>query len=689
MQRSFYIIINFKIRLTNTVLSYIIKLTFEHIFIRSVFYKEVTHMENHEHNNHCHSECTDSHCSCICGCGHSHEHDEKEIKTLYIRLGTGAFIFILSLLPFTPFKPIFTLVAYLILGHDVLLHSVKNILKGKIFDENFLMSLATIGAWLIGEYPEAAAVMLFYQIGELLQEKATAKSRKSITELMDIRPDYANLKKDNETITVNPTDVHIGDIIIVKTGEKVPLDGIVTEGSATLDTSALSGESLPVDVSINDRVLSGSVNKNGLLTIRVEKEFSESTVSKILNLVESSSKKKAQTENFITSFAKIYTPIVVMCALLVALVPPIFLGGWADWLYRALVFLVVSCPCALVLSVPLGFFSGIGLASKHGILIKGGNYIEALSKLDTVVFDKTGTLTEGRFEVSKIVTDMDKNEFMRICAHAEHFSNHPVAQSIKNSYNGEICSESISDYREISGQGIEIKLDGKSVFAGNSHLMKSTDLSVPIPDKNGSIIYVAYDNKYIGYAMISDVIKSDSKQAISSLKKSGYKTAMLTGDIKYSADSVGAEIGIDKIYSELLPQDKVEITEKLISALANGKTLAFVGDGINDAPVLARADIGIAMGGLGSDAAIEAADIVIMNDEPSKIPLAISISKKTMSIVRGNIIFSLSAKLLVMLLSLIGYPSMWLAIFADVGVALIAVFNSARIFFDKRGRTKK
>lgn len=642
----------------------------------------------HHHDEHCgceHEHHHDNCCGCSCGCGHDHDHElsESEQKKMYIRFGIGAVLFALSFLPISYFSLILLAVSYIILGYDVLWSSLKNILKGRVFDENFLMAIATLGAIAIGEYPEAVAVMLFYQLGEMFQSKAMANSKKSISALMDIRPDYANLKTGNDIKTVSPNEVKIGDVIVVKAGERVPLDGVVVKGSAALDVSALTGESVPVNVKENDSILSGSVNENGLLEIKVEKEFAQSTVSRILDLVQNSSEKKAKTENFITSFAKVYTPIVVLVALIVAIVPSVITKEFSTWIYHALVFLVVSCPCALVISVPLAFFSGIGKASQNGILIKGSNYIEALSKLKTVVFDKTGTLTKGIFDVTEISANIPKSEILKAAAYAEYYSNHPIALSIKKAYGKDIDKESISNYNEISGHGIEINLDGKKISVGNDKLMSKLGINPPAKEYTGSIVHVAIDNKYVGCIIVSDKVKTDSKTAVSQLKSLGIKTAMLTGDHKATAEYIGNELDIDQIYAELLPADKVAKTEGLLSQLDKNKTLAFVGDGINDAPVLARADVGIAMGGLGSDAAIEAADVVLMDDAPSKIPTAIRISKKTLRIIYANIAFSLGIKILVMVLSIIGYPSMWLGIFADVGVALLAVLNSFRIFVSK------
>ena len=578
------------------------------------------------------------------------------------------------------------IIAYLIVGFEIIIKAIKNIFKGKVFDENFLMTIATIGAFAIGEFPEAVAVMLFYQIGELFQDYAVDKSRKSITSLMDIRPDYANVKRDGKILKVNPEEVKIGETIVVKPGEKVPLDGIVTKGTSLLDTSSLTGESLPREVKENDEILSGCINQNGLLEIEVIKEFGESTVSKILDLVENASSKKAKTENFITKFAQYYTPVVVIIAVLLATIPPLVINGaeFTDWLYRALTFLVVSCPCALVISIPLGFFGGIGGASKKGILVKGSNYLEALSNTEIVVFDKTGTLTQGVFEVQKIEPKgIEKEELLKYAAYAENYSNHPIALSVKREYvdklKKEIDTKLISNVEEISGLGIKAKIEDKDILVGNEKLMKEKNIEYTKCNEIGTIIYVAINNKFAGYIVIADKIKNDSKKAIQNLKKNNItKTIMLTGDRKAVGEAVAKELGLDEAYTELLPDGKVEKVEELIKTKTQKRKLAFVGDGINDAPVLALADIGIAMGGLGADSAIEAADIVIMTDEPSKINDAIKISKKTIKIVKQNILFAIAIKILVLILSAFGLSTMWEAVFADVGVSVIAIINSLR-----------
>ena len=575
------------------------------------------------------------------------------------------------------------IISYLIVGFEVVKKAIINISHGEFFDENFLMSIATIGAFAIQEYPEAVAVMLFYQLGEYFQSYAVKKSRKSIASLMDIRPDYANLKVDDKIEKVSPEQIKIGNIIVVKPGEKVPLDGIVLKGSSMLDTSALTGESVPREVKANDKILSGCINLNGILEIKVEKEYGESTVSKILDLVENATNKKAKTENFITKFSKYYTPIVVVLALIIAFIPPIVTKtNMLDWIYRALTFLVVSCPCALVISVPLSFFSGIGAASKKGILVKGSNYLELLAKTEIAVFDKTGTLTKGVFEVQKIENKehIDKKELLELAAYCESYSNHPISISIQKAYGEEIDKKRIIDSKEISGKGIISKIDNKEIACGNIKLMNELNITnIDQIDDIGTCVYVAIDKKYAGYILISDNIKDDSNEAITKLKQAGVKrTIMLTGDNKNVAEKVNRKLGLDEVYSELLPIDKVNKLEEILKSKNDDVKLAFVGDGINDAPVLARADIGIAMGGLGSDAAIEAADIVIMTDEPSKIATAIKISRKTLKIVYQNISFALIVKIGVLVLSAFGLASMWAAVFADVGVTVLAILNSFR-----------
>ena len=574
------------------------------------------------------------------------------------------------------------IISYIIVGGDVVKRAIKNIFKGQVFDENFLISIATIGAFFIGEYPEGVAVMLFYQVGELFQSYAVGKSRKSIASLMDIRPDYANVKKGDELVKVDPDEVQIGDIIVIKAGEKIPLDGKVIEGSSMIDTSALTGESVPREVEVGSDILSGCININGVITAEVTKEFGESTVSKILDLVENASSKKSNSEQFITKFARYYTPVVVIIAVFLAIIPPLVIDGatFSDWIYRALAFLVVSCPCALVISIPLSFFGGIGGASKKGVLVKGSNYLEALAETEIVVFDKTGTLTKGVFNVQEIHPEgVSKEELLELTAHAESYSNHPISLSLKRAYSKEIDNGRISDVEEISGHGVIATVDGKKVMVGNIKLMKMMDIPYFKRELIGTIVHVAVNNKYIGYIVIADEVKEDSAQAIKELKAANIKqTVMLTGDNKSIGSKVAKELGLDKVYAELLPADKVEKLEELFSQKSKKGKLAFVGDGINDAPVLARADIGIAMGGLGSDAAIEAADVVIMTDEPSKIATTMKISKKTLKIAHQNIVFAIGIKIIVLILSAFGITTMWAAIFADVGVTIIAVLNAFR-----------
>lgn len=607
------------------------------------------------------------------------------MKKSLIQIIISAILFAIGLL--VPFsnewitKGIY-IVAYLIVGLEIVIKAIENIFKGEVFDEHFLMAVATIGAFAIGEFPEAVAVMLFYQIGELFQDYAVDKSKESITNLMDIRPDVAVVKRNGKLETVKPETVKIGEEIVVKPGEKIPLDGTIIDGSSMLDTSALTGESVPRSAKIGEKVLSGCINQSGVLTIKVEKEFGESTVSKILDLVENASNKKSKPENFITKFAKIYTPTVVGIAVLLAIIPPFLLnwGSFSEWLERALTFLVVSCPCALVISIPLGFFGGIGGASRKGVLIKGSNYLELLSKTDIFVFDKTGTLTEGVFEVQKInPVDISEEELLKIAAYAESYSNHPISASIKKAYQKEINQEIIEKTEEISGKGIVSQIENKTVVIGNNKIMQEKGIEYKESNDIGTILYVAINNKFAGSIVIADKIKEDAKQTIQGLKRNNVsKTVMLTGDKKEIAEKVAKQIEIDEVYTDLLPDQKVEKVEELMKQKTEKGKLAFVGDGINDAPVLAISDIGIAMGGLGSDAAIEAADIVIMNDKPSKILEAIKISNKTMRIVKQNIIFAISVKILVLILGACGIATMWEAVFADVGVSFIAILNSLR-----------
>jgi len=573
--------------------------------------------------------------------------------------------------------------SYILLGHNVLFRMVRNILQGRIFDENFLMGIATLGAIAIGRFPEAMAVMLFYQVGEFFQEIAVAKSKKRIGDLMDIRPDYANVLQDGELKKVAPEALKIGDIFIVKPGEKIPLDGTVIEGKGMLDTSALTGESVPRNAECGDEVLSGCINQNGLLTIKATKTFKQSTVSKILDLVENAADKKAPTETFINKFAKIYTPTVVIAAVLLAVIPPLFFGGiWTDWIHRALIFLIISCPCALVLSIPMGFFGGIGAASKKGILVKGGNYIEALASLDVVVLDKTGTLTEGVFRVTELqeANGFSKSELMSRAAYAEAFSNHPIALSIQKAYGTEVDKSELSDYEELAGHGVRVKVRGETVLAGNEKLMDQAGIIYTPAESASTKVYVAVNGIFAGCILISDEIKKDSYGLVDALKKLGIrKTIMLTGDTPQIAENIASELQIDEVKAGLLPQQKVEQVEQLSRQKRGKATLAFVGDGINDAPVLAMADVGIAMGGLGSDAAIEAADVVLMTDEPSKLIEAIKIARFTKRIVRQNIVMSLGVQILFLFLATLGISSLWEAVFADVGVSLLAVFNAMRV----------
>lgn len=621
----------------------------------------------------------------------------KKQKKMLVRIIIAAALMII--LHFVPVKGVIRfllyLIPYFVIGYDILRKAFKGIMNHQVFDENFLMAVATVGAIIValsenGDYTEAIAVMLFYQIGELFQSYAVGKSRRNISELMDIRPDYANVEVDGKLEQADPDEVEIGSVIVVKPGEKVPIDGIIIDGSSTLNTSALTGESVPRDAKYGDEIISGCINLSGVLKIRTTKEFGESTVSKILDLVENSSSKKSKSENFISKFAKYYTPAVCYSALALAILPPVvrmlFMSAspeWATWIYRALTFLVISCPCALVISIPLSFFAGIGGASREGVLVKGSNYLETLSQTKYVVFDKTGTMTEGVFEVTDVYENtMDKEKVLEYAALAESFSSHPISKSLKKAYGREIDQTRISDVEEISGHGIIAKVDGIDVAAGNYKLMKKLRLSYADSDKVGTIVHVAVNGKYEGYILISDRIKATAKEAIHALKKAGIeRTIMLTGDSKTVADSVAKELGIDEVYSELLPSDKVAKVEELLAKKSRKSKLAFVGDGINDAPVLSRADIGIAMGAMGSDAAIEAADIVLMDDDPVKISKAIKISRKCLRIVYENTYFAIGIKLICLLLGAVGIANMWLAIFADVGVMVIAVLNAIRALF--------
>ena len=615
---------------------------------------------------------------------HHHVHEEENNERIILsRIVLAILLFITAMLftHSTILKCTVLGMAYLIAGYDIIFKALKNIIKGQVFDENFLMGIATLGAIGIKEYPEAVMVMVLYQIGEYLQDKAVEKSQNSITELMDIRPDYANIEKNGDLTKISPYEVKIGDTIIVKTGEKIPLDGIIIDGTATLDTSALTGESRPREVKIRDEAISGCINTNGLLKIRVTKEYGQSTVSKILDLVENASSKKTKTENFITKFAKIYTPVVVLAALFLAILPPLIFGSnFSVWINRALTFLVISCPCALVISVPLGFFAGIGGASKCGILVKGSSYLELLSKPETIVFDKTGTLTQGCFKVVKIVQQEDttKEELLELTAYAESYSNHPIALSIKKAYDKNIDKNRISEISEIAGNGVRAEINGCSILVGNENLLKNHNISYQKANETGTIVYTAKNSKFLGYIVISDKLKEDAQKAIIELKKLKLQTVMLTGDTEESGLTVAKELNLDKAYTQLLPIDKVDKIEDIIEQKTKNKSVIFVGDGINDAPVLTRADVGIAMGGLGSDAAIEAADVVIMDDKPTKVATAIKIAKQTLTIVKENIAFALGIKVLFLILGAFGFVTMWGAVFADVGVTLIAVLNSLR-----------
>ena len=632
---------------------------------------------NHEHSHHDHSiDKEDEHV-------HSHELKEGGIfkQNILLIIGIIGYIIAIILEDKGSISTILFFISYILAGGEILSLAFRNIIKGEVFDENFLMSVATIGALAIGEYPEAVAVMIFYQIGEVFQGYAVNRSRKSITSLMNIRADYANLITENGEKKVDPEEVEVEDVIIIKPGERVPLDGIVIEGNGSLDTSALTGESMPREININEEILSGSINLNSVIKVKVTKNFSESTISRILEMVENASSKKAPAEKFITKFCRYYTPIVVFSAVAVAVIPPLLIkdAAFSTWFYRALSFLVVSCPCALVVSVPLGLFSGIGGASKKGILVKGGNYLEALKNVDTVVFDKTGTLTKGTFKVTEInAINISKEELLKVAAIGESFSNHPIAKSIVTEYNEKINKEEVQNYKELSGYGIKALIEGKETLLGNYKLMRDNKIQCEEVDSVGTAIYIAIEGEYKGNIIIEDEVKKDSKEAIKQLKALGIKKiVMLTGDNKKVADKVGKELGIDEVYGGLLPIDKVSKVENLIESKSKGK-LIFVGDGINDAPVLARADIGVAMGGIGSDAAIEAADIVLMKDNPLSLADAIKIGKKTSNILWQNIIFSLGIKIVVLILISIGVATMWEAVFADVGVTLIAVINSMR-----------
>ncbi len=611
----------------------------------------------------------------------------RKQKKMLVRIAVSAVLLIAAVL--VPYQGLWRfalfLPAYFVIGWDVLWRAVRNIAHGQVFDENFLMALATVGAFCTGffgqgEYPEAVFVMLFYQVGELFQSYAVGKSRKSIASLMDIRPDYANVERDGKLLQVDPEEVAVGDTITVKAGEKIPLDGLVLEGQSLVDTAALTGESVPRQVRPGDSVISGCVNQNGLLRVQVTKAFGESTVQKILDLVENASSKKAKAENFITKFARYYTPVVVFCALALAVVPPLFVGNWTGWVQKALIFLVVSCPCALVISVPLSFFGGIGGASRQGILVKGGNYLEVLADTELVVFDKTGTLTKGVFQVTAIHPEgVSQQELLELAALAESYSDHPISRSLKEAWGKALDTARVGQVEELSGRGVRAQVDGKEVWAGNGKLMEEIGLAYRPSGQVGTVVHVAAEGRYLGYILIADEVKPDAKEAIAALKAQGVKkTVLLTGDAKDVGEAVAQELGLDEAYTQLLPGDKVERVEALLQETSPKGKLAFVGDGINDAPVLSRADIGIAMGALGSDAAIEAADLVLMDDKPSKIAKAMEISKRTLRIVRQNIVFALAVKLLVLLLTPFGLANLWEAVFADVGVMVLAILNASR-----------
>lgn len=614
-------------------------------------------------------------------CEHHHEHEDENKESPLLRIGLAIAVFLCG--TFLPVEGVVKFavffVAYLIAGGDILLKAFRNIIKGEVFDENFLMSIATLGAFSIKEFPEAVMVMILYQVGEYFQDKAVDKSRKSISTLMDIRPDYANIEQNGELVKKSPDAVNVGDVIVVKTGEKIPLDGFVVDGSAVVDTSALSGESLPRSLKVGDNAISGCINTNGVIKIKVSKKFEESTVSKILELVENASKNKSKAENFITKFAKIYTPAVVLGAVLLVVIPLMFGGVFSVWFQRALTFLVISCPCAIVISVPLGFFAGIGGASRVGILVKGSAYVEALSRPYAVVFDKTGTLTKGSFVVTEFDSvGISKEELIEISAKAEAYSNHPIALSIKKAYGKPIDNHEISDVEEIAGNGVKVLLNGEEILVGNLKLMEKFGVTCNVSNAVGTVVYVAKNRIFVGHIVISDELKDDSAEGVKVLKKLCDKVVMLSGDGFSAVQNVAQKLGIENFYAQLLPENKVEKLEEIIVEKPRKKSVIFVGDGINDAPVLMRADIGIAMGGLGSDVAIEAADVVIMDDKISKVSLAIKLSKRTMTIVFQNIIFALGVKTLFLICGALGFVTMWGAVFADVGVTLIAVLNSLR-----------
>ncbi len=610
---------------------------------------------------------------------------KKQKKTLWRILISGGLFLAALLGPWSGWARLGAfLIPYGLIGWDILWKAVRNISRGQVFDENFLMSLATVGAFFIGEYPEAVAVMLFYQVGELFQSYAVGRSRRSIAALMDIRPDWANLEQDGQVNQVDPEEVAVGQTIVIRSGERIPLDGVILSGNSSLDTAALTGESVPREVAPGDAVISGCVNGGGLLRVQVTRPYGESTVARILDLVENASSKKARAEHFITRFARYYTPAVVIAAAALALIPPLALGGgWSGWVHRALIFLVISCPCALVISVPLSFFGGIGGASRQGILVKGGNYLEALAKTQVMVFDKTGTLTQGTFQVTEVrpASGVERDRLLELAALAEGGSNHPIAQSLQAAWGGAFDRERVAKFQEIPGMGVTATVDGATVWAGNPRLMAQAGAALP-PDgrdsQGGTVVHLAVENRYQGSILISDCLKPDASEAIRLLKSRGIRTVMLTGDSKGAGEAAAAQLGIDEVHTQLLPEDKVRIVERLLEEKPAGSTLAFVGDGVNDAPVLSRADVGIAMGGLGSDAAIEAADVVLMDDQPRKVADAMDIARRTLKIVRQNVIFALGVKALVLLLGAWGAANLWEAVFADVGVSVIAILNASR-----------
>ena len=642
------------------------------------------HHEHDEHEHHHHDEHEHEHGHHHCGCGCCEEEEEEtDKKTFLIRCILGVALFAGAFFASGAVKTLLFLAAYLVFGYDVLLAAGKRILSGKIFDENFLMALATVGAIAIGEYPEAVAVMLFYQLGEFFQDLAVERSEQSVMSLMELRPDWAYIEKNGERVKVAADEVQVGDILMVAAGERIPLDGIITEGESYLDTACLTGESVPRRAATGDEVQSGVINKESLLKIRVTKEFKDSTASKILELMEHTSENKTKPERFITAFAKKYTPAVVLLAAIIAVIPPLFDGmQFTKWIYRALDFLVVSCPCALVISVPLSFFAGIGCASKHGVILKSSEALEKISELDAVVFDKTGTLTEGSFEITELHAKIPETEFLELCAYAEHYSNHPIASVITKGCSKTLDASRLSQYTEITGKGVSVLLDGEPLFVGNDALMQEHGMKPEQTDAFGTVLHLAKNQEYLGYIVISDKIRESSKETISALKKQGFYTAMLTGDRKTAAEKIGALLGLDEVHSQLLPQDKVARMEQITKT----HRTAFVGDGMNDAPVLAMADVGFAMGGIGSDAAITAADAILMTDDLKRIPDAVSLSKKTLRIVHQNIVFAIAVKVLILILCALGYATMWAAVFADVGVSFLAILNAMRALYQHFGQ---